>query len=668
MNEAIILVVDDQEEMLSAYKEIFSGPQSHAPQKLFDGHQINKGQIQKEAPATRRAFTLVTANQGEEAVRMVEALHRENKPIHAVFLDVNMPPGIDGLETAKRMRALDPELQIVICTAYSDYPFETFIEQLGRPDQLYYLEKPFSPDEVLQLAHSLSGQRTRRQEMGQVMSHLRRNAEKIAGIAVREKKEGGDLQELLLELNDLTGALSSSLVREERPGGLKYLQGCGLLESDQDILRARKNRLPLKIFRIVPVDGESSQGRLAILLLQPNQSDIFCRQVVEAYQPALMAYGREAEKKAKPDSKVSASTPDQATEGSGLSRQATGEEGLPPLKEFHGILSGDPGMQRLWEQIGRVSVQGVPIFISGETGSGKELVARAIHRESPRSTNAFVALNCANLSETMLESQLFGHRKGAFTGAVRDQPGLLSAADGGTLFLDEVAEIPLTIQAKLLRVLQEREYLPLGATRQVPFDTLIVSASHIPLRQALQDGRFREDLFYRLHVIPLELPPLRDRGGDAVLLFQRFLKAELAKKEPGSNLPAISPDVLTVIRLHVWPGNVRELQNVCAYIAAMSDGGRITLDHLPRELREDVVNVGGGGFAVPSAGSQLTLSSSGPSGSNAGHPGTFARPSLLNRDTILAALERCAGNRSEVARQFGISRMTLWRHMKAEGI
>ncbi len=653
MNEAIILAVDDQEEMLSAYKNIFSGPQSPAPNRLFDGPQSHE-----EAPAARKNFTLVTANQGEEAVRIVEALHRENRPIQAVFLDVQMPPGIDGLETAKRMRAIDSELQIVICTAYSEHPFENFIEQLGRPDHLYYLEKPFSPDEVLQLAHSLAGQWSRRQEMSQVMSHLRRNAEKTVNEAFSGKTHTGSLQNLCLEFNDLTGALSSSLVREERSGALKFLYGCGLLESDQDISRARNNRLPLKIFRIATGDVESSLGRLAVLLLQPNQSDFFCRQVVEAYKPVMITFAREMENKPGPESNASASSPE----------SAAGGEGLSPLKEFHGILSGDPGMQRLWEQIARVALQDVPVFISGETGAGKELVAQAMHRESPRSTHTFVALNCANLSETMLESQLFGHHKGAFTGAVRDQPGLLSEADGGTLFLDEVAEIPLPIQAKLLRVLQEREYLPLGATKPVRFDTLIVSASHSPLRQAVQEGRFREDLFYRLHVIPLELPPLRDRGGDAVLLFQHFLQAELAKKKAGSKLPAIGPDVLTVIRLHEWPGNVRELQNFCAYIAAMSDGDRITLDHLPRELREAVVNAGGGEFAVPGAGSQLTIPSSGPSGSIAGHPETFARPSQLNRDTILAALERCGGNRSEVARQFGVSRMTLWRHMKAEGI
>ncbi len=662
MNEPIILAVDDQEEMLSAYKDIFSGLQSPAPQKLFDGPQTQKGAL-----AARRTFTLVTANQGEEAVRIVADLSRKNRAIHAVFLDVRMPPGIDGLETAKRLRAIDPELQIVICTAYSEYPFETFIEQLGRPDQLYYLEKPLSQDEVLQLAHSLTDQWTIRQQMGQVMAHLRRKVEDLTGEGPSDKEKAKGLKKGLLELNDLTGALSSALVRENPQGGMTVLLGTGLLESDQDILRARNNRLPLNVFRLSSRDDDSFPGRLAVLMLQPNQSDAFCRQVVEAYEPMFQAFGLEMENDKSLGGKTSAFPSALANGGSGVYDGEPLEQEASGLKEFHGILSGDPGMHRLWEQIGRVSKQGVPIFISGETGTGKELVARAIHQESPRSGNALVSLNCANLSETMLESQLFGHRKGAFTGAVRDQPGLLSAADGGTLFLDEVSEIPLTIQAKLLRVLQEREYIPLGATKALRFDTQIISASHTQLRQALQEGKFREDLFYRLHVIPLELPPLRDRTEDAVLLFERFIGIEMGKKMGKPVNPEIALDVLTLIRVHDWPGNVRELQNVCAYSVAMSNDQRITLDHLTRELREAVVNTGGG-VVFSGTGNPPTGPSPGSFRAGGAPADTFGNLSRLNRETIMTALEQAAGNRSEAARRLGVSRMTLWRHMKAEGL
>lgn len=659
MNMPIILAVDDDQEMLSAYKDIFSKPQRSSPKKLFDGNPT-----EKVTHGDRKTFRLVTANQGEDAVRIVEDLIRENQPIHAVFLDVNMPPGIDGLETAKRMRTLDPELQIVICTAYSKHPFETFIEQLGRPDQLYYLEKPLSRDEVLQLAHSLTDQWTIRQEMSQVMAHLRRKAVEYSGDKFSVSGETHGFKEGLLEINDLTGALSSALVQEERSGGLTLLQGTGLLESQQDLLRARKNGLLLKTFRIASAAGDVTAERLAVILLQPNQSDMFCRQILNAYQAALWAYGSLYEKSRPDGGRISGES---SSEADGVDPHGANGNWDPAksLEEFHGILSNDAGMHRLWEQIHRVARQEVPIFILGETGSGKELIARAIHRESPRPDKPLVSLNCANLSESLLESQLFGHRKGAFTGAIRDQIGLLAQADGGTLFLDEVTEIDPGVQAKLLRVLQEREYTPLGGSAPVRFDTLIISASQTPLYQAVREGTFREDLFYRLHVIPLELPPLRDRSDDVLLLFRHFLRLEMAKNKAVPPTQEIAADVFTLIGRHNWPGNIRELQNVCAYIAAMSDGERVTLDHLPRELREAFVNPGGG--AQPSG--HPPYSPFAPSPSFTGEPGEGSKdaPGRLRREAIVEALEQAGGNRSKAARRLGVSRMTLWRHMKADG-
>ncbi|MCI5106996.1 MAG: sigma-54 dependent transcriptional regulator [Pseudomonadales bacterium] len=326
---------------------------------------------------------------------------------------------------------------------------------------------------------------------------------------------------------------------------------------------------------------------------------------------------------------------------------------------FHGILTQDAAMQAQLRIIEKTASSDAPFFIHGETGTGKEMIARAIHAESDRADNAFVALNCANLTETLLESQLFGHRKGAFTGAEKDQKGLLSEADGGTLFLDEVTEIPLALQAKLLRVLQEREYTPLGETKPIKFDVKLVSASSLSLEKAVDDGRFREDLRYRLEVMPINLPPLRSRGNDVVMLFEAFTAQQLQKhgREP---LP-IAEEVYRCIRHYDWPGNIRELVNVCTYIAALADENDTEIHKL---LLPPVIQ------RVDQA-ARMTM----PEPSPADEAAALTRqnapaveenvPSrLITKEELQAAIDKYQGHRDSIARHFGISRMTLWRKMK----
>lgn len=227
---------------------------------------------------------------------------------------------------------------------------------------------------------------------------------------------------------------------------------------------------------------------------------------------------------------------------------------------FHNFIGESKEMQKVYQRIMRVAVTNSTVLITGESGTGKELAARAIHENGPRREKPFVAVDCSSLAETLLESELFGHVKGSFTGAVQTKTGLFKVADGGTLFLDEVSNISLSTQAKLLRVLQERKITPIGGTQLVPIDIHLVAATNKNLRTMVNEGSFREDLFFRLNIIPIELPPLRDRRQDIPILIRHFLKKYSA--EIGKDIKKVAPDVMTFFENYSYPGNVRELENM----------------------------------------------------------------------------------------------------------
>ncbi len=258
--------------------------------------------------------------------------------------------------------------------------------------------------------------------------------------------------------------------------------------------------------------------------------------------------------------------------------------GLAGPEHFHGLWAADPQMKRLFRLIEKVAQDDAPVLVRGETGTGKELVADALHRESPRRNGPFRAINCAALPANLLESELFGHARGAFTGAVKDVPGHIQLAHGGTLFLDEVAEVPLELQAKLLRVIETRQVTPVGARVAQPVDVRIVSATHRALRLEVEAGRFREDLLYRLRVIPLFLPPLRERPGDVSLLVSRFIEEMSPTRR--RRIEHVSAGALRALERHAWPGNVRELRNALAYAYAVGDGPMLALGDLPPEIAD----------------------------------------------------------------------------------
>lgn len=246
------------------------------------------------------------------------------------------------------------------------------------------------------------------------------------------------------------------------------------------------------------------------------------------------------------------------------------------------IIGGSPALRQVLDMVNRVAGSNATVLLLGETGTGKELTARAIHSASPRSEKAFIAINCAALPETLLESELFGHEKGSFTGAVAEKMGRFEMADGGSLFLDEIGDISQSTQVKLLRVLQEKEFVRVGGTRTIATDVRIIAATNRDLHSAMEKGEFREDLYYRLNVFPINLPPLRSRREDLPQLVDHFVT--ISATQLGCPRPAVSDEAMALLAGYKWPGNIRELQNIVERAVLLADGGTLSSAHLPREI------------------------------------------------------------------------------------
>ena len=324
------------------------------------------------------------------------------------------------------------------------------------------------------------------------------------------------------------------------------------------------------------------------------------------------------------------------------------EPATPARKEvadFHGIIGSDPSVRQLVELIERVAPSSAAVTVLGESGTGKELVARALHACSQRASRPLIPVNCAAISKELIESELFGHEKGSFTGAAGARKGAFEEADGGTLFLDEIGELPLDLQAKLLRALENGEVKRVGASRPMHVDVRVVAATNRDLLAAAREGRFREDLYYRLCVIPLHLPPLRSRKADVAALAEHFLRLHA----PSGQTVRLTPAAVERLQHHAWPGNIRELRNVVHRALLLRKGPVIDAGDLSfdQEVNRET------GIAVPELPPGMTLEQ---------------MLEKLERQIVEAALKRCNGNRERVARELGVARSTLFKRLKDWGL
>ena len=306
---------------------------------------------------------------------------------------------------------------------------------------------------------------------------------------------------------------------------------------------------------------------------------------------------------------------------------------------FQGIVGRSTAIRRVFDLVESVAPTAAPVMILGQSGTGKELVARAIHDVSPRRNQPFIKVNCAALNDNLLESELFGHEKGAFTGAERIRIGRFEAAHGGTIFLDEIGDIPLSTQVKLLRVLEEREIERVGSHQPIQVDVRIVTATNKNIEELIRDGSFREDLYFRISVFPLSIPALKDRREDIPVIVESFLQQNALKT--GKSAAGIHPDAMEKLLLYDWPGNVRELKNAIEYTSVLCKAGEIQVRHLPPKI------------ASPS---EIEV------------PGNEKTEERHGLENLLRLLRECDGNQSEVARRLGVSRVTIWKRIKKFGI
>jgi two-component system, NtrC family, response regulator HydG len=302
---------------------------------------------------------------------------------------------------------------------------------------------------------------------------------------------------------------------------------------------------------------------------------------------------------------------------------------------FHGIIGRSNGIQRVFDLVESVAPTAAPVMILGPSGTGKELVARAIHEVSPRRNQPFIKVNCAALNESLLESELFGHEKGSFTGAERLRIGRFEAAHGGTIFLDEIGDIPLSTQVKLLRVLEEREIERVGDHRPIQVDVRIVTATNKNLEKLIREGSFREDLYFRISVFPLPIPALKDRRDDIPVIIESFLEQHAMKvRKP---VTGVHPQAMEKLLAYDWPGNVRELKNAIEYASVLCTGPALQVRDLPPQIVSP------------------------PSEDASAREGTREKG---EKENLLQILRECNGNQSEAARRLGVSRVTIWKRIK----
>lgn len=313
---------------------------------------------------------------------------------------------------------------------------------------------------------------------------------------------------------------------------------------------------------------------------------------------------------------------------------------LDESTSFHGMLGRSPGMRKVFEIIRKVALSDAPVIIFGETGTGKELAAHAIHSLGKRKDGPYVQLNCAALNESLLESELFGHVKGAFTGAYSHREGRFEAANGGDIFLDEIGDVPLSIQVKLLRALETKQIERVGDHRPLKVDVRVITATNRNLEDLVSEGKFRQDFYFRINVIPIHLPPLRERLEDLPMLTDHFIRRLCASS--GKRISGLAPDAMKLFASYHWPGNVRELRSVLEYAFVIAEDGVIEAEHLPMQITRSA---------------QTTI-------------GCEPSPALISdeKSELLEALTKCRGNQSQAARMLGVNRMTVWHRIKKYGI
>ncbi len=611
-----VLIVDDQQQIHQDFIEMLR------PNKGSLVSDDVAGFLSPRPPSPLQQFELLHARDGAAACDLVGEARRNGRPVAAAYVDIRMPPGIDGIETVRRIRSLDRDIEIVLMTAYSDQPLNEVGRDLDRPHKLLYIQKPFAREEIRQITLSLVAKWNVEQELEEGRRQLAESHGRLeavlntTGNAIAMYNDAGRLVFANRWYEQLLGISSDSVRAMPRDAAMQRF--------------TERRRSMLEIPRGVEVDG--GEGSVVELLGPQENKPLFYR----LRQPVQDDTGDViGELFVYRDLSREVEIAQMKLEVERL------QADLETTYALSGIVGSSVGIRNVCSLVRRVADSEVTVLVRGETGTGKELIARALHFNGPRRKGPFVAVNLAAVPETLAESELFGHERGAFTGATTRRTGCFERASGGTLLLDEIGDMPVALQAKLLRVLEERQIRRIGGAVTIPVDVRVVAATNRDLEAARRDGAFREDLFYRIAVFPIEIPPLRTRLEDIPLLAAHFVEKHAAKL--GRSVRSISEAAEMKLLRYPWPGNVRELENVICRALVLETTDVLQAGNFPAELWRRAA-------PVPS------------------EPAPVVPLAEVERRAIADALKQSDRNLTQTAKALGISRGTLHRKLKEYGL
>lgn len=613
-----VLIVDDQQEIHDDFIEMLKPRFMEAATD-----ELAAAFTRQEDTAYLPEFELLHAPSGEEACEVIKAGKESNRPIAVAFVDIRMPPGIDGIETIRQVRMVDRDIEIIIMTAYTDKSLSEITHDMELLHKVLYIRKPFAREEIQQITLSLVGKWNVEQELAEKRRQLTINHQRLeavldaTGDAMAMYDGTGSLvfanrgYEKVLDLakSELkkmsSKAFSAQFKKRFREPDLTDVEGRFLFEGKGNVLeKASAGQVPRqRLFYRSTAPVLDSQGDVI--------GDLYVyRDVSKEIEVERM----KAE----------------------VLRLRTV---LETTYSFAGMVGASAPMRQVYALVKQAAESDISVLIRGESGTGKELVAKSFHFNSLRKNEPFLAVNCAAIPESLIESELFGHEQGAFTGATRERIGIFERAKGGTVFLDEIGDMHLALQAKLLRVVQEREIQRVGGATPIPVDVRLITATNKNLEAAVKEGAFRQDLFYRVAVFPIVIPPLRDRREDIPLLAEHFLKKHTKRNH--KSISGISTASLRLLLQYDWPGNVRELENAIERAVLLETTDVLQANNLPPQLSP----------IVASRSDHLA-------------PTAVLPLAEVERQALVHALEVSANNVTEAARALGLNRATLYRKLK----
>jgi len=563
-------------------------------------------------------FEILHAKSGKEAYEKVRDSVESNNPIAIAYIDMRMPPGWDGVETIRKIRNIDRNIELVIMTAYTDKPLSEIIQDMDLLDKLLYIRKPFAHEEIQQMTISLV-------EKWNVGVEFETNRQRLEAVL----NSTGEA----IAMYDLTGSTLLTNKRYLEMFDLSEETICG--KSVYDL----KNRFqePIKFVKINEIffsnPDSFSEDILEVRLPKRKIIYVYTAPVFnidEKVVGRIMVY-RDVSKELEIDQ----------MKAELLRLRAE----LETEYSYDKLIGNSKKIREVYALINQAAQSDITVLIQGETGTGKELIAKAIHYNSSKKNGPFIPVNCAAIPETLIESELFGHEKGAFTGAIGRKIGRFEQANGGTILLDEIGEMQPSLQVRLLRVLQEREIQRVGGTGVIPINVRIVASTNSDLESAIKVGKFREDLFYRISTFPIIIPPLRERSDDIPLLAEHFLNQASAKS--GKSISVISSEAMDLLISYHWPGNIRELESAIERGVLLENSDVLQASNLPlgilslsNKIKPKVIK-----YEKQDENEILTLED-------------------VEKRAILNALKATENNILQTAKALGINRATIYRKLE----